>query len=161
MQIQRPIIYSSLKDIFDTSNVYEGLLLSGNDFLVKSVLSNQYFHRYHLHESGYVLNVNNTLGVGEYINWLLNHINLEARCDECGGLPYEIDFNHKGRIYRFSLSRVESSGGEILAETGKHHEYVSADEVLTRINDEKWVFNNVDGLWFLEETDEVTLNNNN
>lgn len=61
---------------------------------------------------------------GEGYREFLNEIDSGAKCEKCGGLPYDIVFSHNGVLYKFCLYKVEKDG-KILAETDyeKLHEY--------------------------------------
>ena len=61
---------------------------------------------------------------GEGFRLFLEEINADAKCDKCGGLPYDIVFSHKGVLYKFCLYKIEKDG-KILAETDyeKLYEY--------------------------------------
>ena len=58
----------------------------------------------------------------------LDSINTDATCEKCGGLPYDIVFNHRGILYKFCLYKIQR-GKEILAETDyeKLYEYTRKD----------------------------------
>ena len=53
---------------------------------------------------------------GEGFRVFLEEIDASARCDKCGGLPYDIVFSHMGVLFKFCLYKIEKDG-EILAET--------------------------------------------
>ena len=53
---------------------------------------------------------------GEGYREFLDEIDSGAKCEKCGGLPYDIVFSHNGFLYKFCLYKVEKDG-KILAET--------------------------------------------
>ena len=53
---------------------------------------------------------------GEGYREFLDEIDSCAKCEKCGGLPYDIVFSHNGFLYKFCLYKVEKDG-KILAET--------------------------------------------
>ena len=61
---------------------------------------------------------------GEGYKSFLDEIDSDAKCEKCGGLPYDIVFNHKGVLFKFCLYKIEKDG-KILAETDYEmlHEY--------------------------------------
>jgi hypothetical protein len=61
---------------------------------------------------------------GKGFTEFLEEIDADARCDKCGGLPYDIVFSHMGLLYKFCLYKIEKDS-EILAETNyeKLYEY--------------------------------------
>ncbi len=53
---------------------------------------------------------------GEGFRDFLSGIDLGARCEKCGGLPYDIVFSHGGVLYKFCLYKIQRDD-VILAET--------------------------------------------
>jgi hypothetical protein len=68
--------------------------------------------------------VETTTPRGEGYGAFLDEIDSDAKCEKCGGLPYDIVFSHKGVLYKFCLYKIQKDG-KILAETNyeKLHEY--------------------------------------
>lgn len=58
----------------------------------------------------------------------LDSINTDAICEKCGGLPYDLVFNHRGTLYKFCLYKIQR-GKEVLAETDyeKLYDYTRKD----------------------------------
>lgn len=61
---------------------------------------------------------------GEGYREFLDEIDSDAKCEKCGGLPYDLVFDYKGVLYKFCLYKIQR-GGRILAETDYEmlHEY--------------------------------------
>jgi hypothetical protein len=75
---------------------------------------------------------------GEVFRAFLDEIDAKAICEKCGGLPYDIVFNHNGVLYKFCLYKIEKDG-EILAETDyeKLYEYTRKDGVMMSLRSRK------------------------
>jgi hypothetical protein len=73
-------------------------------------------------------------GYGEF----LDEVDSSAKCEKCGGLPYDIVFSHKGVLYKFCLYKIEKDG-KILAETDyeKLHEYTKKGGEMMNIREMK------------------------
>jgi hypothetical protein len=73
-------------------------------------------------------------GYGEF----LDEVDSSAKCEKCGGLPYDIVFSHKGVLYKFCLYKIEKDG-KILAETDyeKLHEYTKKSGEMMNIREMK------------------------
>lgn len=120
-----------------------------------------YVEGYPLEEDGGHINlaINATedtgTGIRSIIRWLLDNIDTDQRCKACGGLPYEIVFNRKGKSYKFSLTKVTTNKGKLLAETDykKLSEYIQKGTptlvTTVRIAEEKYALDN--GIWFLDK----------
>lgn len=67
---------------------------------------------------------------GEGYKAFLDEIDSNAKCEKCGGLPYDIVFNHKDVLFKFCLYKIEKDG-KILAEIDyeKLHEYTKREEL--------------------------------
>jgi len=61
---------------------------------------------------------------GDGYKLFLEEIDSNAKCEKCGGLPYDIVFDHNGTLFKFCLYKIEKNG-VILAETDydKLYEY--------------------------------------
>jgi len=75
---------------------------------------------------------------GEGFSQFLEDIDAGAKCDKCGGLPYDIVFSHKAVFYKFCLYKIEKDG-EILAETDyeKLYEYTRKDGTMMSLRKRK------------------------
>lgn len=64
--------------------------------------------------------------IKDYIQMFLDNIDVNDMCEDCGGLPYEMFFKCKGKTYLFSLTKVLTPRGKLLAETDydKLHDFV-------------------------------------
>lgn len=73
-------------------------------------------------------------GYGEF----LDEVDSSAKCEKCGGLPYDVVFSHKGVLYKFCLYKIEKDG-KILAETDyeKLHEYTKKGGEMMNIREMK------------------------
>jgi hypothetical protein len=69
--------------------------------------------------------------IGQDIGSFLDEIDVKARCDKCGGLPYDVVFSRSNMNYKFCLYKIERDG-EILAETDyeRLYEYTRKDGVM-------------------------------
>jgi hypothetical protein len=74
---------------------------------------------------------------GEGYKAFLDEIDSNAKCEKCGGLPYDIVFNHKGVLFKFCLYKIEKDG-KILAETDyeKLHEYTKKGGAMLNLRSE-------------------------
>ena len=63
---------------------------------------------------------------------ILNEIDITAKCEACGGLPYDIEFKHKGKVYKFALYRIETDSGKVLNETdyNKLHAFIQSGGIM-------------------------------
>ncbi len=75
---------------------------------------------------------------GEGYKEFLDKIDSNAKCEKCGGLPYDIVFNHEGVLFKFCLYKIEKDG-KILAETDyeKLHEYTKKGGVMMSLREKK------------------------
>jgi hypothetical protein len=75
---------------------------------------------------------------GEGYREFLDEIESGAKCEKCGGLPYDILFNHNGVLYKFCLYKIEKDG-KILAETDyeKLHEYTKKGGEMMKLREIK------------------------
>lgn len=75
---------------------------------------------------------------GEGYREFLEEIDSGAKCEKCGGLPYDIVFSHNGVLYKFCLYKIEKDG-RILAETDyeKLYEYTKKGGEMMNIREMK------------------------
>ncbi|MFA5869611.1 MAG: hypothetical protein WC941_07935 [Candidatus Bathyarchaeia archaeon] len=76
--------------------------------------------------------------MGKGYREFLDEIDSSARCEKCGGLPYDIVFSHKGALFKFCLYKIERDG-KILAETDyeKLHEYTKKGGAMMSTREKK------------------------
>ena len=77
---------------------------------------------------------------GEGLESFLDGIDTDAICEKCGGLPYDIVFDHNGTLYKFCLYKIQNEG-KILAETNyeKLYEYTKKDGPMMGVRHKKVV----------------------
>jgi hypothetical protein len=104
------------------------LIMSGERRWVKSRLTGE--HR--------IERIDTSTSRGEGYREFLDEVDSSAKCEKCGGLPYDIVFSHNGVLYKFCLYKVEKDG-KILAETDyeKLHEYTKKGGEMMNIREIK------------------------
>ncbi len=104
------------------------MIMSGERRWVKSRLTGE--HR--------IERIDTSTSRGEGYREFLDEVDSSAKCEKCGGLPYDIVFSHNGVLYKFCLYKVEKDG-KILAETDyeKLHEYTKKGGEMMNIREIK------------------------
>jgi hypothetical protein len=75
---------------------------------------------------------------GQGYRTFLDKIDVHEKCEKCGGLPYDIVFNHDGVLFKFCLYKIEKDG-KILAETDyeKLYAYTKKDGTMMSLRKKK------------------------